>query len=338
MKPGVRDWLTISAPSRLHFGLFSIGNLTERMYGGMGMMIHSPRTRVHARTAPQLSYTDERSQSSLTSIVNRWFQSNLILMRSLNIHRVDELPIELCLGSTAPSHSGFGSGTQTSLATALLVTKMLKLPQPSAEELAASVDRGKRSAIGSHGFLQGGVLVDEGKTDQTPLAPLDLRVEFPEDWRIVTILSHSSRPVFGHHEREAFEQLPPTAVAEREFMTRLVKQVVIPALLEQDYPTFGEALYEFGRRSGQMFQNIQGGPYNGEQIAAIVQSARDLGCLATGQSSWGPCVYAILPSPTEADNLLRRLHLKFGKSVTIEISEGDNQGAFLSLASHQPSH
>ena len=42
------DRITISAPSRLHFGLFSVGDAVARKFGGVGLMIDAPRTVVNA--------------------------------------------------------------------------------------------------------------------------------------------------------------------------------------------------------------------------------------------------------------------------------------------------
>jgi predicted sugar kinase len=89
---------------------------------------------------------------------------------------------------------------------------------------------------------------------------------------------------------------------------------MLPALLEADLPAFGEALYEFNRRVGEMFRPIQGGIYAHPRSAAIVEFVRKQSIAGVGQSSWGPALFAIAERD-RADWLAICLREQFGFST-----------------------
>lgn len=323
----------VSAPSRLHFGLFSIGDQTPLQYGGAGMMIASPRTTVRVGPAKSLKLSLASSHMDsvakrVSSVADNWFafhQAELAVR--FGTVRVEDLPVEITLENMAPRHSGFGSGTQLALAVGLALTEALKLPPPGAAELALAVDRGKRSAIGSHGFFRGGFLVDRGKSAEHSLAPLELQIPFPEDWRVVTVLRSDAENMFGYLEKQAFDDLPPSTQGHRQTMIDMIKRDVAPALMAKNFDLFSDSLFEFGRRSGLMYEAVQGSAYNGQTIQETVNAIREFGVPGAGQSSWGPCVYAITRSNRQADDLAKYLCDRLGDAAAVEIHAGDNHGA-----------
>ncbi len=80
-----------------------------------------------------------------------------------------------------------------------------------------------------------------------------------------------------------------------EALCRLVLLGMLPALAEHDLAAFGEALYDFNRRVGEMFAPWQGGLYAHPRSAELVKALRSAGVHGVGQSSWGPTVYAVVP-------------------------------------------
>ena len=58
-----------------------------------------------------------------------------------------------------------------------------------------------------YGFEHGGFLVEAGKTDLQKLSPLVARLDFPESWRIVLVLSRRASGLHGPTEIEAFRHL-----------------------------------------------------------------------------------------------------------------------------------
>ena len=322
--------VTISAPARIHFGLFSVGELVERKFGGIGLMIAQPRTVITARKSESLNITGPEADACREAL-SIWF-SNLTnqLQGELGIETVDSIPASLEIKSSPPRHCGFGSGTQLALSSAAVVGKLLGLPTQSPEGFASTLNRGKRSAIGTHGFCRGGFLVDRGKLENEILAPLDFQAEFPEPWTIVLVRLRDpqfAQGISGQQEIDAFKNLPPTSPRQREEMIELVKNQIIPGLVDRDYNRFGESVYEFGRKSGMMFDSIQGGPYQNQSVAGLVRTCRDFGVKAVGQSSWGPCVFAIASSDETAAELAEHLNDRHGTGVAVEITKADNVGA-----------
>ena len=332
----VPEQVTISAPSRLHLGLFSIGNLVPNQFGGIGLMIESPRTEVTVQRAARFQVVDGPGSQACRSAIEGWFQSTCKSGTELGCTALAELPVNVQITKLPPRHSGFGTGTQLAFASALALSRFFNLPIPSPEELAMQVDRGKRSAIGSYGFFRGGILVDRGKSDPHHLAPLDFQTDFPEPWRIVTVMIKGESGIFGRQEVDAFEKLPGTSRQQQQEMIEIVRDRIIPGLLSGDFEEFSTSLYQFGRKSGMMYAEIQNGPYNGPQIASLIQRIRDLGFQGVGQSSWGPCVYAITRDQTSAHELTDDLKCHYGDRCDIQVSKADNQGARTVI--HESSH
>jgi beta-RFAP synthase len=182
-----------------------------------------------------------------------------------------------------------------------------------AVELARRVGRGRRSALGIHGFSQGGFLVDAGKHAEDAIAPLVARQPFPEAWRVVLVLPRGSAGLHGADESEAFERLHARGVAPEPTgrLCRLLLLGVLPALVEGDCRAFGEALYEFNVRVGEAFAAVQGGVYASPRAAELVAFIRQQGVTGVGQSSWGPTVFAVVDGEAPGRDLLDRVRRRF---------------------------
>lgn len=320
-----RPSIIVSAPSRLHFGLFAVGDCVDRHFGGMGMMIEQPRTTICIREADSFSIKGE-NQENIRSVVENWFaRFGPLLSPPPNFPLDAGICLEVC--EQPPQHQGLGSGTQLALTVATALFRYFDLPLPKPGELAAALGRGTRSAIGTYGFFRGGLLVDRGTLPAEPVAPLDFQTDFPGDWPIVVSLLTDHRGLHGADEWLAFEKLAAISDPTRQEMIRIVKDTILPAVMTRDYNTFAQNLYNFGRQSGLLFQSIQGGFYNGEAVAGLVKTIRDFGIAATGQSSWGPCVFAICPDVPLAEKLLECLDRAYGEQCESFMTFADNTGA-----------
>jgi beta-RFAP synthase len=323
----VSEKITVSAPARLHFGLFSIGDHVEYRFGGAGLMIDGPRTVVHGSAADRLNITGVQSDACLATI-DHWFNQNRsALLQDFSVKAIEQLPVAIDVAQTPPRHSGFGSGTQLAMSVIAAVWSVLKYPLSDAASFALATGRGQRSAIGSHGFIRGGFLVDRGKRLNDSIAPLDLQIPFPENWPVVTVLPTGATGLSGATEKAVFNQLPASTDDQRDAMIGIVKHKIIPAIVDQKYDTFSTALYDFGHQSGLMFAPIQKGAYNGPEISQAIKVIREFGVLATGQSSWGPCVFAITNGDTQATELVSFLNNRLPPGTRIDIRHADNQGA-----------
>jgi beta-RFAP synthase len=194
--------------------------------------------------------------------------------------------------------------------------------------------RGERSALGFHGFFQGGFLVEAGKKRHTGLSPLVARLLFPENWRVVLVIPAGGTGLHGFEESEVFQHLLAHGfpLKQTESLCRLVMLGLLPALVEADWKSFGEALFEFNSLAGQAFVPFQGGTYANFRIAELIQFIRGQGFSGAGQSSWGPTVFAIAEDQSQAKHLARRVREKFSlEENEVVVTSGSNQGAKVSL-------
>src|SRR4051812_32531694 len=133
--------VTVRTPCRLHFGMFSFGCPDRAQFGGVGAMIEPPNVEVEILPADCFAVHGSlagRTRQVVELLVDRW--------------KLASLPA--CdISVRAPcDHTGLGVGTQLNLAVAAGLRRFLNLPEISLEEMSASVGRGARSAVGTHGF------------------------------------------------------------------------------------------------------------------------------------------------------------------------------------------
>jgi beta-ribofuranosylaminobenzene 5'-phosphate synthase len=307
----VRVW----APSRLHFGLLSLAAggeawpdrrgrlvLPARRFGGLGLMVDRPGVQVRTTTAEGWSSEGPLADRAL-QFARRFAES---IDREYPKHELR--PQRLTVEQAPPEHIGLGAGTQLGLAVARALAETCGLAA-DAPELARRVGRGLRSALGVHGFAQGGFLVESGKRGDEALAPPAARAAFPSDWRLVMAVPREAPGLHGAEEQEAFIRLAgrPGGTAHTDALCRLVLLGMLPALAEADLDAFGEALFDFNARAGEAFAAVQGGVYSGPGVSACVDFLRGQGVRGVGQSSWGPTVFAVVGDEHRAADLTRRL-------------------------------
>lgn len=318
----------IRTASRLHFGLLALpesdaensASESKRFWGGIGLMIEEPGIELSAEPA-----NDWKAEGSLSHRVLEFAQR--FRERCKASTRIQ--PLKFHVRSHPPEHCGFGTGTQLGLVTARLIAEHCDLVDKSAPTLAKLVGRGKRSAIGIHGFDVGGFLVEGGKTKPENISPLVARHDFPDDWRVVLISPGQISNVHGAHELQAFQELrsnTSTKLPTRDFAS-LILLALLPALVEEDCETFGNALTEFNWKVGAAFAPVQGGVYShpmGEEIVDFVQGE---GISGIAQSSWGPTLAAITDSMDRAIFLKERVEGRYPELAGVCITRARNFGA-----------
>ncbi len=309
--------LTVRAPARLHFGLFSFGN-SGRQFGGTGVMIAEPALELVIRSASRFSVSGPLAnevQACAERCVGAW--------------GADDLPAcRLEVLTSPPRHAGLGSGTQLACAVATGLAAWCGRPTPTAHAMAEWTGRGQRSAIGTYGFLQGGLIVEAGRLPQDPLSPLLSRVAVPAAWRFILVRPDLTDGLSGEDELRAFATLAPVPSATREALVGEVEEHLLPALVAGDCQAFGESVYRYGRLAGSCFAAVQGGPYNGSELTGLVEVLRELGVAGVGQSSWGPTVFGIVDSQITAERIADELKRRYSaKRLSITITEADNRGA-----------
>lgn len=308
--------IIVHTGSRLHFGLLNLG-ASPRQFGGVGLMVHEPGLRVRVTPAERWSSEGPSAERAL-DCAREWSSAT----RS-------ECCFHVAVEKCPPEHVGLGTGTQLGLAVARALAKATDR-KLDAIELAKCIGRGQRSALGIHGFAQGGFLIEGGKGERTAIAPLLARVDFPEDWPMLLVIPRNRQGTHGVSESQAIARLVNEAPSQDvDALCRLVLLGMLPALHERDLPAFSEALYEFNRRAGEMFRPIQGGTYGHPQTAEIVHWLRQHGTRGVGQSSWGPTVFAIIENGHAAE-IVHKLQQAFELAADeVIVTSGQNEGASL---------
>lgn len=322
----------VETGSRLHFGLLAPCVRTGRRFGGAGLMIEQPGLLVTLE--PWERDVIEGPLANRAADVLREIRTRL--------YGAGRLPfgVRIRVEHAAPIHVGLGTGTQLALAVAWAYVALLQREHriaargtDSAAELARLTNRGTRSGIGLHGFLHGGFLVDGGKVGENQTGgapPLIARFDFPKDWRIVLAIPRGDQGLHGDPERDAFALLEPVSEDLLDRQCRRLLLGILPAIADQDYPAFAEALHEYNRDAGLPFKRVQRGFYTGRLVADRIALVRSLGIPATGQTSWGPTVFAIVPDADKAAWLSQRLPAEPAfADCQIVVTQARNRGACL---------
>jgi beta-RFAP synthase len=316
--------LTLTAPSRLHFGLWSFGQGAGRQFGGAGLMLQEPSLRLTVQGAKGFSVTGH-AQERAEHFAHRWAQFY-------------DLPLPKCnlqIEQTIPQHAGLGSGTQLALGVAAALSHFVGLHEPSPQELATSVGRGLRSAVGTYGFAFGGLVVEQGKQPGESISPLDCRIELPTPWQFVLARPLELSGLAGQDELLAFDRLPPVPTAVTEELVALARDELAPSAAAGDFAAFADGLYRYGRLSGECFADRQGGPYNGPLVTNLVERIRRAGHAGVGQSSWGPTVFVATPSISAAQELAGWLAAETGMPLDVCISRPASDGARIEYHAHE---
>lgn len=305
----------VVAPSRLHFGMLSFGQAGVRQFGGLGAMIGAPVVRLRIAPASRLEAAGPLCDRALE-----------FARRAAAHWGLSEGPVCRIEVVAAPRpHAGLGSGTSLAMAVAAGLNAFLKGPARSAAELARSVGRGARSAIGLHGFAHGGLLLEAGKMPGEEISPLIARVELPEAWRFVLICPSGQEGLSGGDERRAFERLPPVPQATTERLCREALLRLLPAAATCRFDEFSDSLYQFNRLAGSCFAEWQGGPFAAPEW---VERLRNLGTAGVAQSSWGPTLTALVADEAAAQALVEQLRRGAGyDAMQVSIATPDNRGA-----------
>jgi beta-RFAP synthase len=276
--------------------MFSFGRTDVRQFGGVGVMIDRPGLRLRISPAERFLIRGPMGQR-IAAVSDR-------LLSQWRCETPPACQIELL--AAPPEHAGLGTGTQLELAVTAGLNTFLGANPLTAQQLAQLSGRGARSAIGTYGFLLGGLLVESGKLPGEILSPLEHHVALPTAWRFV-LLTLPGAGLAGDAERREFDRLPPVPPEVTVALRAEVFKELLPAALDGQFSRFSESLYRFNREAGMCFAASQGGPYASSAIADLIERLRHAGVSGVGQSSWGPTVFALLENERAAHRLLERV-------------------------------
>lgn len=335
---------------RIHFGLMEICPGAEACYSGLGLALPEPGYRV--------SVSGECSSDQVEDITIVGSDETQRRIRDVveNVYRNQEgmrLPGRIEAVESIPLHTGLGAGTQLACAVAVALeqfqsnklvtgigtgtdegwrsvgTELARTKANPSAWLTQASGRGLRSAIGLKTFLSGGMVFDQGYEPSSGAG--DVRViatqsfNFPTHWRVLTMQAAVGDSVSGQDEAQRISAAAEQPNLYKSKMAGLVNDISA-ALSEEDFSRFSRSLDQYMELGATLFQQQQGGLYNGEGIASTVAMARQAGLGAVGQSSWGPTVFGFARTHESATEIQMRLK-RLSAPIMATIHEGNFSGA-----------
>jgi beta-ribofuranosylaminobenzene 5'-phosphate synthase len=310
----------VKTPARLHLGLIDLNGDLGRLFGGLGVAINRPNVVLEAEKSENLAVTGEKTEH-VKMLARRFLETyNIKSNASINVKRV------------IPEHSGLGSGTQLTLAVATALAKLFNV-KASVQELAEAMGRGKRTSVGTTIFEQGGFVVDGGKNTSEKSFPVTIfRQPFPQNWSFVVAVPNMKKGLAKNEEKAAFKALSPMKAEEAGKICRLTMMKLLPALVERDIASFGDAVTQIQIIIGDYFAEVQGGTYASQTVTKGIALMQKLGAYGAGQSSWGPTFYGVTQKE-KAKEVELKIKEFLRKSVggQVFVATANNKGAYVKI-------
>ena len=310
----------VKTPARLHLGLMDLSGDLGRLFGGLGVSINRPNVILEAQPSEGLVVTGKKTEQVKT-LANRFLETyNVKSNVSINVKQV------------IPEHAGLGSGTQLALAVATALAKLFNV-KASVQELAETMGRGQRTSVGTTIFEQGGFVVDGGKSTSKNSFPATIfRQPFPQDWVFVVAIPNVEKGLAKIEENAAFKALSSMKPEDASRMCRLTMMKLLPALVERDIKSFGEALTQIQIVIGNYFAEVQGGTYSSQTATEGIALLQKLGAYGAGQSSWGPAFYGLTQKEKAREIELKiKAFLKKGVGGQVFVAKANNRGAYIKV-------
>ena len=310
----------VKTPARLHLGLIDLNGDLGRLFGGLGVGIDRPNVVLEAERSETLEVTGEKAE-----------QVKTLAERFLEAYKVKS-GVSVDVKQVIPEHAGLGSGTQLALAVVSALAKLFDV-KASVQELAEAMGRGQRTSVGTTIFEQGGFVVDGGKCTSEKRFPATIfRQPFPQNWRFVVAIPNVNKGLAKTEENQAFKALEPMKAEDAGRMCRLTMMKLLPALVERDIKSFGEALTQIQIVIGDYFAAVQGGTYSSQAASEGIALLQKLGAYGAGQSSWGPAFYGVTQKETAKEIELKvKAFLRKGVGGQVFVAKANNRGAYIKV-------
>jgi len=322
--------IRVSTPARLHLGFLDLNGRSGRKFGSIGLATDSHSTVIEATLAKVTSVSSDKFSADVCQRVTHTIEQ---FYKTLGQHiPSEEKGVALSLIDIIPSHAGLGSGTQLALTVGTALCKLHNI-SANTREIASQLGRGKRSGIGIATFDLGGFIIDGGLNQTSSTPPLLMHHDFPKNWRIVTILDNESQGVHGTEELRAFKELPTFPLSNSHAICHLTLMKLLPALIEQDIDSFGQAITNIQSLIGDHFAPAQGGRYTSPYVASLLSYAQSMGHAGVAQSSWGPTGCIFVKDNESATQLITKLnqyiqsHFDEEPSPSFVIAQANTSGA-----------
>ena len=319
--------VTVRAPGRLHLGFLDPAGALGRRFGSLGLVVNGFETEVELMASPdgQVAACGVGGPAELARAA--------ACLDRLQRHSGRHAPLRLRLLQLLPAHAGFGSGTQLALAIGRAFAHWHGL-DVSTPTLAQWLGRGLRSGVGIAGFDQGGLLVDGGPGADGAAASVLARLPLPAAWRVLVVQDGAHQGLSGTEERRAMATLAPLPQALAADICHQVLMRVLPGAAGAEFAPFAAGITRIQRVLGEHFASAQGGSaFTSAAVGQLIEWMARSGepAAATGQSSWGPTGFAILPSQAQAEAAVAaaRAANVIAPGLTLRIVSARNTGATL---------
>ena len=310
---------TVESPARIHLGFMELDNTAPRLFGSAGLAINKFRNKQKIELSKKFEVfcNDQEIKAKIQNIIKLFSQSYKIKKCRLTV--IDFIPL----------HHGLGSGTQISLGTGLLISKLNAL-NLSINEISNFLGRGRRSGIGVQTFKSGGFVIDLGKKKKSTSSPLGLlNLKWPKNWEIILIMDKKFLGLHGLEETREFSKLKNinSKFAKENCYNILMK--IIPGLIENDFDPFVEGIQKIQENMSKIFYGKKYN-YSSENISRIFNFLKHENHLGFGQSSWGPSSFIFCKNKTKRDELLNKMEnfieLKKIEGINFIMVKGRNFG------------
>lgn len=309
------DSVSIQVPGRLHLGFLDIPGKTSSRFGSIGLPLDGISTSLEVAKAVETSVHGNESARLFGYLTALRSHLRLVPHHRVTVHE------------TIPAHAGLGSGTQLALAVSAALRTLHDLPFDVRGD-AAFLGRGARSGIGIAAFDEGGLIFDAGKARDDVAPTVISRIPFPGAWRIILVFDNRTQGIHGDAELEAFRTLAPFSSADSARICRHALMEIMPAVIEKDIATFGNAITAIQEMLGDYFSPAQGGRFTSRAVEETLTRLGQCGAVGIGQSSWGPTGFAFAGSQMAAERIVASAALQDART-SVRIVAARNHGALI---------
>lgn len=325
--------MIIKTPSRLHMCLIDMSGAYGRIDGGIGLTIDQPNFIIKGEESDskdiKVDFWKEVNKDFRPECEKKIIEEAERTRKYYNIEEGFNFEVQkACL-----PHSGLGSGTQTALATAKIMTEMNDIHENSVQ-LASVVGRGGTSGIGTFSFDYGGFIVDGGHSlkekgsflpsSASHVKPPQLlgHYDFPEDWDILVAIPTNTEHVNGKKEVNIFQANCPVNKSEVEQMSHIIFMNLIPFMLEHNIYEFGSCIDQIQNKGFKKVEVSLQPP----KFLKLMEYMRDNGAYGVGMSSFGPAIYTVFDKENKDIVKATRDYLNEEEGDTYFLSKAQNHG------------
>ena len=315
--------ITITTPSRLHFGLIDLNGELGRINGGIGVALEKPGWEI-------IGYKDDEKNSKI-DFAHVDSRTKLTIEKFDAFFKTKAAELNFVINRDLPPHMGLGSKTQFLLAIGTILSHMHEI-DTTPREIAKVIQRGGTSGIGVAAFEAGGFILDSGhsfgpgkQTDsfkpssrsKAPPPPVIFQNYPPENWRFIVIIPNVPEGASGDKEVKLFEDCCPIPAEQVEKLSRLILMKILPSFIEQDIKTFGEGLTELQTKFHRFGMDRYDSTLNNDILTELRINTMVFG---SGISSFGPTMYALTNSQDNAEKIIRQVNDNYSKNEIKYIS------------------